>query len=64
MTQEQYKKGILREIQSLNRRIDMKIIKGESYAGESRRHKMLRAKLRESHQPGFLGLLFGKLTLQ
>ena len=59
MTQEQYKKGILRELQSLNRRIDMKIIRGESYNAESKRHKLLRSKLaiyKSGSIFGFFGL--------
>jgi hypothetical protein len=57
MTQEQYKKGILRELESLNRRIDMKIIRGESYNAESKRHKVLRAKLSQYRHNGIFGFL-------
>jgi hypothetical protein len=64
MSQEQYKKIIEREIRNINQRIDFKIIKGERYADESKRHKLLLQKIRKQKHKGLLGRLFANLTLQ
>jgi hypothetical protein len=41
MTQTQYAHALNQELQKLNEKIDLKIVYGESYASEARRHKML-----------------------
>lgn len=46
MTTAQYQKSLQRELAQINRRIDMMIIRGQSYASESRKHKMLLRQLR------------------
>lgn len=46
MTTTQYQKTLQRELVQLNRRIDMMIIKGQSYIAESKKHKMLLRQLR------------------
>jgi hypothetical protein len=46
MTTAQYQKTLQRELAQLNRRIDMMIIRGQSYIAESRKHKMLLRQLR------------------
>ena len=52
MTQQQVYRVIVEEIAMLNKEIDLKIIKGRSYAEESRRHKVLLARLKHtSPQP-------------
>jgi hypothetical protein len=38
-------KAVRRELEQLNREIDVRIIKGLSYAREARRHKFLKASL-------------------
>jgi len=48
MSQHQAYKVIVGEIEMLNKEIDMKIIKGLSYADESRRHKTLLARLKHA----------------
>lgn len=59
MTQTQYKKMIQRELSKLNQRIDMKILQGQSYREEMRRHKVLLAQMRERpSQGGLLQRLF------
>lgn len=45
MSKTQLKNNVLREIESLNNRIDLKILKGRPYAKEARRHKMLLSQL-------------------
>jgi hypothetical protein len=64
MSQEQYKKIIERELRNINQRIDFKIIKGEQYAEESKKHKMLLQKIRRQKRKGFFGRLFARHTLQ
>ncbi len=60
MSQQQYIKTIERELQKLNQRIDMKIISGESYTRESRRHKQLLRQIREQrNKKGMFGRFFG-----
>lgn len=49
MTQHQAYKVIVEEIERLNKEIDLKIIKGLSYAEESRRHKTLLARLKHTN---------------
>jgi hypothetical protein len=58
MTTTQYQKSLQRELAQVNRRIDMMIIKGESYLAESRKHKMLLRQLRAMQGQS----LFSRLT--
>jgi hypothetical protein len=53
MTTTQYQKTLQRELAQLNRRIDMMIIKGQSYMAESKKHKMLLRQLRAIQDQGF-----------
>ncbi|MDQ3076372.1 MAG: hypothetical protein M3Q34_04590 [bacterium] len=46
MSQSQYLKILQKELNNLNRIIDDKIIKGESYAREARDHKLVLRKVR------------------
>ena len=46
MSQTQYLKMLEREIQKINKKIDMKILQGEKYAKEARDHKLLLQKVR------------------
>lgn len=46
MSQAQYLKMLEREIQRINKKIDMKILKGEPYNKEARDHKLLLKKVR------------------
>lgn len=46
MSQKQYLKTIEREIQNINKKIDMKIVRGEAYFREARDHKLLLQKMR------------------
>lgn len=64
MSKEQYKKIIEREIYKLNQRIDFKIIKGERYADESKKHKLLLQKMRKYDRKGFFSRLFSSQSLQ
>jgi hypothetical protein len=59
MTQTQYTKAIEQELLRLNKRIDAKILKGEAYSMESKRHKLLLQKIRNQKTPSlFTRFLF------
>lgn len=59
MTRTQYTKAIQLELARLNERIDSKILRGEAYSAESRKHKLLLAKIRTQLSPS----LFSRLLL-
>lgn len=46
MSQSQYLKMLELEIQRINKKIDLKILRGETYAKEARDHKLLLEKVR------------------
>ncbi len=47
MSRQQYLKLLEREIHLLNKKIDEKILRGETYYKESRDHKLLLRKIRQ-----------------
>ncbi len=53
MNREQYVKIIERELQAINKRIDMKILQGIEYRKEAREHKMLQKKMVQHSRRGF-----------
>ena len=54
MSQSQYLKMLEREIQRINRKIDLKILQGEKYSKEAREHKLLLKKVRYHTRQGFM----------
>jgi len=58
MSQKQYLKIIEKEIQRINRVIDMKILRGEEYFREARDHKLLLKKVRFYNRQSFFKRLF------
>lgn len=46
MSQTQYLKMLEKEIQKINKKIDLKILQGQVYAKEARDHKLLLQKVR------------------
>ena len=62
MTTTQYQKTLQRELSQINRKIDMLIIKGQSYAYEAKKHKMLTRQLRALSGQGFFSRLTGSLS--
>jgi hypothetical protein len=64
MTREQYIKILQREIDKLNKQIDLKIMEGENYAKEAREHKLLLRKMAQHTRKSFFNQLFSSLTLQ
>jgi len=53
MNREQYVKIIERELQSINKIIDMKILQGMDYRKEALNHKILQKKMRQHSQKSF-----------
>ena len=46
MSQAQYLKMLEKEIQKINKKIDLKILQGQMYRKEAREHKLLLRKVR------------------
>ncbi|MFZ4500232.1 MAG: hypothetical protein ACOYMZ_01890 [Minisyncoccia bacterium] len=59
MTRTQYTKAIELELARLNERIDAKILRGQRYAEESRKHKQLLAQIRRQSRAS----MFSRLLL-
>lgn len=69
MTREQYIKILERELDKLNKQIDMKIISGEKYMNEAKEHKLLLRKMyQHSHKDSpfksFFTRIFSHSSLQ
>jgi hypothetical protein len=58
MSQSQYLKMLEREIQKINKKIDMKILEGEKYGKEAREHKLLLKKVHYHTKRSFFSRLF------
>ena len=54
MSQKQYLKTVEKEIQRINRIIDLKIMRGEEYKREAQDHKLLLKKVRYHNRQSFL----------
>jgi len=54
MSQSQYLKMLEREIQKINKKIDLKILQGQMYKKEAREHKLLLRKVRYHTRKGFI----------
>ena len=68
MSQSQYLKMLEREIQKINKKIDLKILQGQDYRREARDHKLLLRKVRYHTKKGlmdrFVNLFFRKDILK
>ncbi len=62
MSHEQYIKILRQELQKVNEEIDIKIIKGEMYASQAHKHRMLLNRMRKHAKKTFTDRLFGSLT--
>lgn len=62
MSREQYLKIIEREIHNINKRIDIKILKGVDYSKEAREHKQLLHKIRQHSRRGVWGNFLNTLN--
>ena len=58
MSQAQYLKMLDKEIQKINKKIDLKIIQGEKYMKEAREHKLLLKKVRYHTRRNFFSRFF------
>lgn len=59
MSRQEYLKLIEREIHAINKKIDEKILRGETYYKEARDHKLLLRKIRQnSNRNSIFGRLF------
>ncbi len=61
MSQHQYITSLEHQINLLNQRIDAKIMSGQQYVAESRKHRMLLQKIRaqkREHRSGVFGRFF------
>ncbi len=66
MSQTQYLKMLEREINKINKKIDLKILQGETYLKEARDHKLLLQKVRYHTRRGLvnrLGTLFFRTNI-
>ncbi|MBP9711663.1 MAG: hypothetical protein KBD55_01375 [Candidatus Pacebacteria bacterium] len=61
MSQSQYLKMLEREIQKINKIIDMKIMRGEVYFKEARDHKLMLRKVRYHARQNFFRKFFPTL---
>jgi hypothetical protein len=62
MTTTQYQKTLRRELANLNQKIDMLIIRGQSYAYEAKKHKMLTRQLRALSGQSFFSRLTSSMS--
>ncbi len=62
MSHEQYIKILQVELQKVNEEIDRKIIQGEIYRNEAKKHRMLLDRMRKHAKKSFFGQIFGSLT--
>jgi hypothetical protein len=58
MSQSQYLKMLEKEIQKINKKIDLKILQGETYFKEARDHKLLLQKVRYHSRKNFFSKFF------
>jgi len=58
MSHNQYIKMLEREIQKINKKIDRKILQGESYVKEARDHRLLLQKVRYHSRRNFISKYF------
>jgi len=67
MSKHALERTIRRELEALNMKIDLKIIKGVSYKQEARRHKFLLAQMQHlskvSNQSGWFGKLASTVSM-
>jgi hypothetical protein len=62
MSQKQYLKTVEKEIQRINRIIDLKIMQGKEYTKEARDHRLLLKKVRFHNRQSFFRRLFPVFT--
>lgn len=63
MSQKEFLKNIEKEIQRINKKIDLKILRGEEYSKEARDHRLLLKKIRYHKRRSFFDRFFAKVNL-
>ena len=63
MSHQQYLSTLRRELQKINEEIDTKILSGQMYANEARKHRILLARIRKHTKMNFFDKLFSILKL-
>jgi hypothetical protein len=58
MNREQFTKIIEKELHAVNKRIDMKILRGETYQKEAYEHKLLRRKMIQNSRKSLFANMF------
>ncbi len=58
MSREQYIDVLRREVEKLNKVIDIKILQGQNYSSEARKHKALLSEIRKHAARNFWNRLF------
>lgn len=61
MSQSQYLKMLEKEIQRINKKIDLKILSGQNYKKEALEHKLLLKKVRYHSRSNFFRKFFPRL---
>lgn len=61
MSQTQYLKLLEKEIQKINKKIDLKIVQGQTYLQEQKDHKLLLQKVRYNSRRSIFSRLFSRL---
>lgn len=64
MSQIEYLKMLERELNKLNKIIDLKIVQGQDYRREARDHKLVLKKIRYNKRQGLLNKFFPTLRLK
>jgi hypothetical protein len=62
MTREQYITILQKEVEKLNKEIDFKIVHGQSYSGEAKKHRALLTEIRKHSVRNFWNKLFPKFS--
>ncbi len=57
MSQQEYIITLERQLRTLNQRIDSKIMSGQKYVEEARKHRMIVRKIREQKREGKTGII-------
>lgn len=63
MTREQYIKILQRELNKLNKEIDLRIISGEVYSKEAKEHKLILKKIRQHNRNTFINKIFASFLM-
>lgn len=63
MSKKQIQSAIAKELEKLNQKIDIKILEGESYRRDARRHKLLLSQMKQLRRREWFTRSFSYLSL-